>query len=140
MHLMSWDFILQKGTNCIRSSSSNSGRSILHHFPFLPLLCYLPMFLEKKSIHISQVLLSSKYLFIIVPFLVSIFIMLKHGCLKKWFKALFVEKIKLQAIFSCIILGSIGLCFSTIYCLFVGEKDEKDLLTLIHISEPTRQY
>jgi len=37
---------------------------------------HLPMFLEKKSIHISQVLLSSKYLFIIVPFLVSIFIML----------------------------------------------------------------
>lgn len=42
----------------------------------LSYLCYLPMFLEKKSIHISQVLLSSKYLFIIVPFLVSIFIML----------------------------------------------------------------
>ncbi len=89
----------------------------------LSYLCYLPMFLEKKSIHIPQVLLSSKYLFIIVPFLVSIFSMLKHGYLKKWFKALFLEKIKLQAIFSCIILGSIGLCFSIIYCLVVGDKD-----------------
>ena len=89
----------------------------------LSYLCYLPMFLEKKSIHISKVLLSSKYLFIIVPLLVSIFMMLKHGYLRKWFKALFVEKIKLQAIFSCIILGSIGLCFSIIYCLFVGKKD-----------------
>ena len=52
----------------------------------LSYLCYLPMFLEKKSIHIFQVLLSSKYLFIIVLFLVSIFIMLKHGYLKNGLK------------------------------------------------------
>lgn len=43
--------------------------------------------------------------------------------LKKWFRALFVEKVKFQAIFSCIILGSIGLLFSIIYCLVVDEKD-----------------
>ena len=86
-------------------------------------LCYLPMFLDKKGIHISQVFLSSKYLFITVPFIVSIFFMLKHRYLKKWFRALFLEKVKLQAISSCIILGSIGLCFSIIYCLVVGEKD-----------------
>ena len=89
----------------------------------LSYLCYLPMFLEKKSIHISQVLLSSKYLFIIVPLLVSIFFMLRYRYLKKWLRALFVEKVKLKAIFSCIILGSIGLCFSIIYCLVVGNKD-----------------
>lgn len=89
----------------------------------LSYLCYLPMFLEKKGIHISQVLLSSKYLFITVPLLVSIFFMLRHRYLKKWFRALFVEKVKFQAIFSCIILGSIGLCFSIIYCLVVGDKD-----------------
>ena len=58
-----------------------------------------------------------------MPFFVSILFMLRHRYLKKWFRALFVEKVKLQAIFSCIILGSIGLCFSIIYCLFVGEKD-----------------
>ena len=86
-------------------------------------LCYVPMFLEKKGIRISQVLLSSKYLFITVPFFVSILFMLRHRYLKKWFRALFVEKVKLQAIFSCIILGSIGLCFSIIYCLVVGDKD-----------------
>lgn len=86
-------------------------------------LCYVPMFLEKKGIRISQVLLSSKYLFITVPFFVSILFMLRHRYLKKWFGALFVEKVKLQAIFSCIILGSIGLCFSIIYCLVVGDKD-----------------
>ena len=49
--------------------------------------------------------------------------MLKHRYLKKWIRALFVEKVKIQEIFSCIILGSIGLCFSIIYCLVVGEKD-----------------
>lgn len=86
-------------------------------------LCYLPMFLEKNGIPISQVLLNSKYLFITVPFLISIFFTSKHRYLKKWFSVLFVEKVKFQAILSCIILGSIGLCFSTIYCLGVGGKD-----------------
>lgn len=86
-------------------------------------LCYLPMFLEKKGIHISQMLLRSKFLFITVPFLLSIFFMLKHRYLKMWFRDLFLVKVKLQAIFSCIILGSIGLCFSIIYCLAAGEKD-----------------
>lgn len=89
----------------------------------LSYLCYFPMFLEKKGIHISHVLLSSKYLFITVPFLVSIFFVLKHRHLKEWFKDLFVKKIKFHAIFSCIILGSIGLCFSLIYYLVAGEKD-----------------
>ena len=89
----------------------------------LSYLCYLPMFLEKKGIHISQVLLSSKYLFITVPFLISMFFMLRYRCLKNWFRDLFAEKVKPQAILCCIILGSIGLCFSIIYCLVVGDKD-----------------
>ena len=89
----------------------------------LSYLCYLPMFLEKKGIHISQMLLNSKYLFITVPFLVSIFFKLKHKYLKKWLCTLFAEKVKLQSISSCIILASIGLSFSIIYCLAVDEKN-----------------
>ena len=68
-------------------------------------------------------LLNSKYLFITVPFLVSIFFKLKHKYLKKWLCTLFAEKVKLQSISSCIILASIGLSFSIIYCLAVDEKN-----------------
>lgn len=89
----------------------------------LSYLCYLPMFLEKKGIHISQMLLNLKYLFITVPFLVSIFFTLKHKYLKKWLCTLFAEKVKLQSISSCIILASIGLSFSIIYCLAMDEKN-----------------
>lgn len=89
----------------------------------LSYLCYLPMLLDQKGIHIPQILLCSKYLFVTVPFLVSIFFMLKHRSLKKWFRALFVGKVTPRAIFSCIISGSIGLCFSIIYCMAAGEKD-----------------
>lgn len=43
----------------------------------LSYLCYLPMLLEKKGIHISQVGLSARYLFVTIPFVVSILFSLK---------------------------------------------------------------
>lgn len=89
----------------------------------LSYLCYLPMLLEKKGIHISQVGLSARYLFVTIPFVVSILFSLKNGYLKRWFLALFAEKVKCQAIFSCVILGSIGLSFSLIYCLIVDDTN-----------------
>ena len=94
-------------------------------------LCYLPMFLEQKGIHIFQVALSAKYLFVAIPLVVSILFSLKKQQLKKWFLSLFAEKVKCQAIFSCVILGIVGLSFSIIYCLIVGDKD------LFTISYPT---
>lgn len=89
----------------------------------LSYLCYLPMFLGKNGIPVFQMALNLKYLFVIVPLAVSILFSFKHKCLKKWFLSLFAEKIKLQAILSCIILACIGLSFSAIYCLIVDEKD-----------------
>ena len=89
----------------------------------LSYLCYLPMLLEKNGIHISQVGLSARYLFVTIPFVVSILFSLKNGYLKRWFLALFAEKVKCQAIFSCVILGSVGLSFSIIYCLIMSDKD-----------------
>lgn len=89
----------------------------------LSCLCYLPMFLQQKGIYISQAALGLKYLFVTIPVIASILFNLKHRQLKKWFHTLFSEKVKLQAMLSCIILGSIGLSFSIVYCLIVGEKD-----------------
>ena len=89
----------------------------------LSYLCYLPMLLEKNGIHISQVGLSARYLFVTIPSVVSILFSLKNSYLKRWFLALFAEKVKCQAIFSCVILGSVGLSFSLIYCLIVDDKD-----------------
>ena len=89
----------------------------------LSYLCYVPMFFEKKGIHISQVLLSAKYLFVTIPLVVSILFSLKDNHLKKWLWALFAEKVKYKAIFSCLIFGSVGLSFSFIYCLIVRDKD-----------------
>lgn len=89
----------------------------------LSCLCYLPMFLEQKGIHISRMGLGLKYLFVTVPALVSAFFNLKNRRLKKWFFLLFSEKAKFQAIFCCVLLGSIGLSFSMIYGWIVGEKD-----------------
>ena len=95
----------------------------------LSCLCYLPMLLEQKGIHISRVGLGLRYLFVTIPALVSIFFNLKHKRIKNWFYTLFSEKATLQAIFSCILLGSIGVSFSIIYGLIVGEED---LLTSSH--------
>lgn len=89
----------------------------------LSYLCYLPMFLEKKGIQISQVGFGLKYLFVTVPLAVSIFFTLKQRHLRKWLWTLFAEKVKHQAIFCCIILGSIGLSFSVIYSLIADERD-----------------
>ena len=89
----------------------------------LSFFCYLPMLLEQKGIHISTIGLGLKYLFVTIPALVSISFNLKYRYLKKWFYTLFSEKVNLQAIFSCIILGGIGLSFSFIYSLIVGEDD-----------------
>lgn len=85
-------------------------------------LCYLPMIFERKGIHISQVLLDLKYLFVTIPFAVSISFALKHGQFKTWFWALFAERVKFQAILSCMILGSVGVSFSVMYCMIVGDK------------------
>ena len=87
----------------------------------LSYLCYLPTFLVKKGIDISHVILNVKYLFIAIPFLVSTLFLLKQKDLKKWFHALFFEKINFQAIICCIVIGSIGLCFSIIYCMIAEE-------------------
>lgn len=89
----------------------------------LSYLCYLPMFLEKNDIHISQVILNAKYLFVTIPLVVSILFSLKDRIFKKWFFGLFAEKVKCQAIFYCVILGSVGLSFSIIYCLITDDKD-----------------
>lgn len=89
----------------------------------LSCLCYLPMFLSKNGVHVSQVGLSAKYLFVVMPFAVSVFFTLKYSAIRKWLLTLFAEKIKLQAIFTCVALGIIGLSFSTIYCLLAGDND-----------------
>ena len=89
----------------------------------LSYLCYIPMFLEKKGIHISRVGFNARYLFVTIPFVVSILFSFKKSNLKRWFLDLFAVKVKCQAIFSCVILGSVGLFFSLIYCMIVGDKD-----------------
>ena len=89
----------------------------------LSCLCYLPMLLEQKGIHISRVGLGLRYLFVTIPALVSIFFNLIRRRFKNWFYTLFSEKATLQAILSCILLGSIGVSFSIIYGLIAGEKD-----------------
>lgn len=89
----------------------------------LSCFCYLPMLLEQKGFHISSVGLGLKYLFVTIPALVSIFFNLKQRRLRNWFYTLFSENATLQAILSCILLGSIGVSFSIIYGLIVEGKD-----------------
>lgn len=89
----------------------------------LSYLCYVPMFLEKHRIPIPQALLNSKYLFITIPFLISILFTIKHKGLKEWLRVLFAEKITLQALLSSILLGGIGLSISLIYCFIAGESE-----------------
>ena len=89
----------------------------------LSFFCYLPMLLDKKGINVFEAALGLKYLFLMVPLAVSVFFTWKNGTLKKWFPALFAAKIKVWAIFNCIISGSTGLAFSVMYCLITGEKD-----------------
>lgn len=89
----------------------------------LSCLCYLPMLLVQKGIHISRAGLGLKYLFVTIPALVSICFNLKHRRLKNWFYTLFSERTTLQAIFCCILLGSIGVSFSITYGTIVSKED-----------------
>ena len=89
----------------------------------LSTLCYLPMLLSKKGIYFPHIGLNLKYLFVLMPFAVSVFFTLKYSAAKKWLLTLFTAKIKLQATLSCAALAMIGLSFSIIYYLIADDKD-----------------
>lgn len=86
-------------------------------------LCYLPMLLKREGVPISEAIVASKYLFIVVPLAISIFCILKHKQLRNWLSALFAEKIGMHAILCCVVLAVVGLSFSAIYYLIAGDKN-----------------
>lgn len=89
----------------------------------LSFLCYLPMLLDKNGVHIPKAAYNLKYLFVVMPLAVSVLFALNQKCLKDFFSGLFEEKIKLRAIFICVILGCTGLLFSYIYSVTSDETD-----------------
>ena len=89
----------------------------------LSYLCYLPMLLKRAGVPISEAIVTSRYLFVVVPLAVSIFFVIKHKQVRNWLSALFAEKIGMHAILSCVVLAMVGLSFSAIYYLIAGDKN-----------------
>lgn len=85
--------------------------------------CYLPTLLEKNGIAVPKVFISAKYLFVIVPLVVSVIFAVLRGGFKKWFTGLFAEKIRLKPILFCAATAAIGLSFSFVYSLIAGDRE-----------------
>lgn len=58
----------------------------------LSALCYLPMLFEQLGFSVSNIFLNMKYLFILIPFVVSLCYAVKNHCVKKWLSGLFCRK------------------------------------------------
>lgn len=84
--------------------------------------CYLPTLLEKNGIDVPKAFIAAKYLFVIVPLIVSIIFAVVRGGFKKWFAGLFAEKIRLKSVLFCAVTGAVGLIFSFVYSLISGER------------------
>lgn len=78
--------------------------------------------MEKSNIDLPKAFIAAKYLFVIVPFVISIIFAALHNGLKKWFTGLFSEKIKLKSILFCAATGAVGLTFSFVYSLIANEQ------------------
>lgn len=89
----------------------------------LSFVCYLPMLLGKNGIGVPPILNAAKYLFVIVPLVISIIFSSAHGEFKRWIADLFAEKIKKKSIVFCAATGAAGLMFSFAYSLIAGERD-----------------
>lgn len=86
-------------------------------------VCYLPTLLGKNGIDVPKAFIAAKYLFVIVPLVVSVIFASLRGGFKKWFTGLFAEKIRLKPILFCIATGAVGLAFSFVYSLAAGERE-----------------
>ncbi|MBD5130381.1 MAG: CPBP family intramembrane metalloprotease [Ruminococcaceae bacterium] len=86
-------------------------------------VCYLPMLLENNGADVPKVLTAAKYLFVIVPLVLSVIFAAAHGELKKWLAGLFSERIKMKSLIFCAVTGAIGLAFSFAYSLIANESD-----------------
>lgn len=89
----------------------------------LSFVCYLPILLEKKGIGVPPILTAAKYLFVIVPLVISVIFSAAHGEFKRWIAGLFAEKIKTKSIIFCALTGAAGLIFSFAYSLIASERD-----------------
>lgn len=89
----------------------------------LSFVCYLPMLLEKNGIGVPPILTAAKYLFVIVPLVISVIFSAAHGEFKRWIAGLFAEKIKTKSIIFCALTGAAGLIFSFAYSLIASERD-----------------
>lgn len=85
--------------------------------------CYLPTLLEKNGIAVPKAFIAAKYLFVIIPLVVSVIFAALRGGFKKWFAELFAEKIRLKPILFCVATGAVGLSFSFVYSLIAGERE-----------------
>lgn len=85
-------------------------------------VCYLPTVLEKSGIDVPKAFVAAKYLFVIVPLVVSAVFAVCHGGLKKWFAGLFAEKIRPKPVLFCAAIGAVGLGFSFVYSLAASER------------------
>lgn len=87
----------------------------------LSFLCYIPMLLQKHGIYISRTIINIKYLFVILPYLITIVFEIHDKNLKKWLVKLFNFS---NITFVIIISGAIaiiGLSSSIIYSL-IGNR------------------
>ncbi len=78
-------------------------------------LCYLPMLLERSGKSFPNILINAKYLFVLVPLVVSICFVLKEHNTKQWIKGLFECKKCGAGLFLCLGLAAIGICSTFLY-------------------------
>lgn len=75
-------------------------------------LCYLPMLLEQRGVPVWKWATAARYLFVLVPLMVSLVFVHKDGGIRGWIRSGFSGGGIVQAIAFCLAVGGAGLSFS----------------------------
>lgn len=89
----------------------------------LSTLCYIPMLLDRLDVPVISILLNTRYLFVLIPLLVSIAYTVKEHNTFRWISGLFSSKNISHGIMICMVFIVVGISSSLGYNLFVSEDN-----------------
>lgn len=95
----------------------------------LSTLCYLPLHFEKIGYSVPNALIQVKYLFVLVPILLSLLCVSTKTSINKWLHSLFVTKIENKAFIVCGVIAFCGIICTSI----INVKEWKEMSSLFGI-------
>lgn len=77
-------------------------------------MCYIPLYFEQLGYAVPNLLLQMKYLFVAVPIIIALICVKRETDIKKWFSGLFAQKIGIEPLVLCGVIGFCGILCTSI--------------------------